>query len=246
MSEYGDKDRHHVTCETFTSLIQLIVFQLGTEADPMVPYTSSQLAWQVVFRLTDDWIAHPQVLGLRPVSTIRFDEIARDASHLDHHNPRINPPRFEYLSKLLINLWNSSYEKPDRQRVLSSLEPLGKALQDFFSSSSSSSRNSSAEPLPEVWNVINWWLLPPHDEHMFRPAPLIPWDECLAHLKYLEGRLRASRHILDVEKANLVRMWLLEDDSVRMQREQSRQQLKQYDQWFQTQQYKPEQQRRRR
>jgi hypothetical protein len=140
-----------------------------------------------------------------------------------YFRPQIDDVRFEQFSGFLIRLWNRAYEIPEKElkenvskRVITSLEPLNRTLGIFFD-------NEDPTVQPKVWNVINWWLQPPDTVDFLKPADSWPWEKCWGELGVLEENLRNSNHALDVEKANIVQIWLLEWEK----RKQSKRQLEQ-------------------
>ncbi|KAF7533294.1 hypothetical protein G7054_g7234 [Neopestalotiopsis clavispora] len=241
MPEYADDDRRREFTErTFTSLVQLIISYLTTEINSRDIHPPSERAWLVVRELADDRMAHPDHLGWKPVPTAAFDKIVSHAAHfigVEYNHPRLNQKLFDCLSGYLLEFWNRAYEIPEKelkegpgQRIITSLEPLNVALEDFFI-------YGEPERLPEVCTVIYQWLSPPlrgsrqANEYFYVVAPSIPWSECLDYLKKREGELRASGHVLDKEKADMVKMWLLKgmnrDSEAATQARRRQEQLKQ-------------------
>jgi hypothetical protein len=130
---------------------------------------------------------------------------------VEHHHPRHDPERFERLNRLFIPMWNVAYYIPEKkgkkkaaERIITSLEPLNVALEDFFS-------HSDSEPLPNVWSVIMWWLRSPFYRNIFEPAPLVSRSVCVEQLKKIEGGLRGSEELLNKEKADMIKKWLLRE-----------------------------------
>ncbi|KAF3004502.1 hypothetical protein E8E14_008331 [Neopestalotiopsis sp. 37M] len=178
MPEYADEDRRReFTEKTFTSLVQLIMSGLATEDDPREIFAVSHIAYLVVRELTQDRMTQPDHLGCKPVPTNNFDAIVRYAAN---------------------------WKKKAAERIITSLEPLNVALEDFFS-------HSDSEPLPNVWSVIMWWLRSPFYRNIFEPAPLVSRSVCVEQLKKIEGGLRGSEELLNKEKADMIKKWLLRE-----------------------------------
>ncbi|KAF3004503.1 hypothetical protein E8E14_008376 [Neopestalotiopsis sp. 37M] len=157
-----------------------------------------------------DRMTQPDGQKYKPVPTEAFDTIIRDVAEWYYFRPQIDDMRFEQFSRFLVRLWNRAYEIPEKElrenrskRVITSLELLNRSLGIFF-------RNKYPKVQPKVWNVINWWLLPPDTVNLFKPADSRSREKCWDKLGKLEKKLRSSNHLLDIEKANIVRIWLLE------------------------------------